>query len=623
MDCFFSWLSWWVSIFIFTYLFKNTNLLSDVMNRDIWFMAGFCVLFFVLSGVYRSMWRYPGIGTMLRLLFATGLSCFSIYVLFRIQMGYWSNPGIGMLAFYFFLTLTAGVRLFPRVFHVVRLFFFRVSGRFEIPQQKAVRTLVIGAGESASLFLLNINRHATGRRREVLGVLDSDTNKHGYLLHGFKILGGINLIPELCEQLDIREIIVAVPTISNEALREIIKLAPAHQCKTRILKPMDNQKVSPGDNLRDLNLSDLLGRPETILDNAGISRWVRGSTVLITGGGGSIGSELCRQLLGFAPGRIVIFDISENNAYNLQQELFIQRKIPDQTMFFIRIGSVQDMGRLNAVFEEFHPSVVFHAAAYKHVPLMEQCPELAVQNNVFGTYNTALCAINHGVKRFVMISTDKAVNPTNVMGASKRLAELVVQSLNKMKKTEFISVRFGNVLDSNGSVVPLFRQQIEAGGPVTVTHPEMLRFFMTIPEAARLVIQVGALPDNDEIYILDMGSPMKITELAENLIRMAGLTPGVDMEVVYTGLRPGEKLHEELLLEEEGVSKTQNNKIYVVRPSPVDAELAKWIISSLEQCLNASEDVRAVLTRVLPEYQHNRQVSPISISDERHVNTSV
>jgi FlaA1/EpsC-like NDP-sugar epimerase len=607
IDCFFLWLSWWASIFVFTYLFINTNLLSDELNQDVLFMIGFCALFFVSSGVYRSMWRYPGIGTILRLVFATGLSCFSVYVLLRIKMGYWSNPGIGMMAFYFFLTLTAGVRLYPRVAREVRLFFLRISGKLDVPAQKTLRTLVVGAGESASLFLLNMNRHSAWRRREIMGILDSDSNKHGYMLHGFKILGDIRLIPELCGRLDIREIIIAIPSLSNDALREILRIVPVSQCKVRILKPVDNQKVSLIDNLRDLNISDLLGRPEADLDNEGISRWLKGRTVLVTGGGGSIGAELCRQLAAFAPAQIIIYDISENNAHNLIQELTIRYGETAQPSYLARVGSIQDTQRLNAVFEEFHPSVVFHAAAYKHVPLMEQCPELAVRNNIFGTYQTALASIKYGAERFVMISTDKAVNPTNVMGASKRLAELVVQSLNKLKKTEFVCVRFGNVLDSNGSVVPLFRRQIEAGGPVTVTHPDVVRYFMTIPEAARLVIQVGAISGKDEIYILDMGSPIKIAELAENLIRMAGLTPGLDVEIVYTGLRPGEKLYEELLLNDEGASKTQNNKIFVAQPSPVDSELANWIVSSMEHCLDSGGDIRAALSRMLPEYRPEHQ----------------
>jgi FlaA1/EpsC-like NDP-sugar epimerase len=530
-------------------------------------------------------------------------------VLLRIKMGYWSNPGIGMMAFYFFLTLTAGVRLYPRVSREVRLFFLRVFGKIEAPAQITIRTLVVGAGESASWFLLNMNRHASWRRREIMGILDNDPNKHGYMLHGFKILGDIYLIPGLCRQMDIREIIIAIPSLSNDALQEILRIVPVPQCKVRVLKPVDNQKVSLADNLRDLNISDLLGRPEADLDNEGISRWLRGRTVLVTGGGGSIGSELCRQLVAFAPAQIVVYDISENNAHNLVQELAIRYGTANPPACFVRVGSVQDSRRLRAVFEEFHPSVVFHAAAYKHVPLMEECPELAIRNNVFGTYQTALTSVEYEAECFVMISTDKAVNPTNVMGASKRLAELAVQSLNQLKKTEFVCVRFGNVLDSNGSVVPLFRQQIEAGGPVTVTHPDMVRYFMTIAEAARLVIQVGAMPDKNEIYILDMGSPIKITELAKNLIRMAGLTPGLDVEIVYTGLRPGEKLYEELLLNDEGVSKTQNDKIFVARPSPVDSELAGRIISTMEHCLNSGGDIRGALSRMLPEY-HPEEYNP-------------
>jgi FlaA1/EpsC-like NDP-sugar epimerase len=336
-----------------------------------------------------------------------------------------------------------------------------------------------------------------------------------------------------------------------------------------------------------------------VLDTEGISQWICGGTVLVTGGGGSIGSELCRQLLLFDAAKIIVLDISENNGYNLLQEMIALHGKLAREKLEIRVGSVLDEQRVNDLLEEFKPSVIFHAAAFKHVPLMEECPRLAVENNVIGTRTMGLCAIRHGVKRFVLISTDKAVNPTNVMGASKRMAELVIQSLNAYRSTEFVAVRFGNVLGSNGSVVPLFQQQIEMGGPVTVTHPEVIRYFMTIPEAARLVIQAGAIAKGGEVFVLDMGEPIKIADLAENMIRVAGLIPGVDIEIEYTGLRPGEKLFEELLLDGEGTEKTQNDKIYVARPVNIKANLEREMADDFIKF----GDILALICKYVPEYR--------------------
>jgi FlaA1/EpsC-like NDP-sugar epimerase len=366
-----------------------------------------------------------------------------------------------------------------------------------------------------------------------------------------------------------------------------------------------------GERLRDINIGDLLGREEANLDISGIGAWVMGKTALVTGGGGSIGSEICRQLLLFDVGKIVIYDISENNAYNLKEELAVKFENKGRFKVAARIGSVQDKARLDEVFNEFKPDIVFHAAAYKHVPLMEECPRLAFENNVIGTRLAAECAVAHGAGRFVMISTDKAVNPTSVMGASKRLAELVVLDMNHLGKTEFVCVRFGNVLDSNGSVIPKFKRQIEAGGPVTVTHPDIIRFFMTISEAARLVLEAGAMARGGEIFILDMGQPVKITDLAESLIRMAGLTPGVDIQIEFVGLRPGEKLYEELLLNEEGLTMTRNDKIFVLSPG-IPAEFAAFpafLEEYTKDSISNGEEIKEVLKRFVPEYQGDEEQS--------------
>jgi FlaA1/EpsC-like NDP-sugar epimerase len=565
-------------------------------------MIAVCVLFYSFCGVYKSLWQHPGIGNMLRLALAVLLSSFSVYVSLRLRLGYWPNPGLGMMAFYFLFTMSASTRLFGRASKLFYMYLRRFSKRIEDIPANPVKTLLVGAGESAATFLLNKSQHGI-RPRSILAIVDSDERKHGYTLHGVRIFGDESMIPHLAERLGIEEIIVAVPSIKNENLRRIVHIASTSHCKVRILSGLSADKTS--DMLRDVSISDLLGRPETSLDEQGISQWLRGKTVLVTGGGGSIGSELCRQFMRFDAEKIVIFDISENNSYNLREDIKLKFGLDSYRKVEIRIGSVQDERRLGQVFDEFKPSIVFHAAAFKHVPLMEECPRGAIENNVLGTYRTALCACRHGVERFVMISTDKAVNPTNVMGATKRLAELLVLGLNIRENTEFVCVRFGNVLDSNGSVIPLFKRQIESGGPVTVTHPDIMRYFMTIPEAARLVLEAGAMANGGEIFILDMGEPVKIVDLAENLIRMAGLTPGADINIEFTGLRPGEKLYEELLLNEEGLTKTMNDKIFVVHPVP--ASYYSEITEILDSGYIPEEGARGLLKRFVPEYNYDME----------------
>ena len=597
-DCLFCWLSWIGSVFVFTYLFVVDTVLIGIINQHIWIIIGACVFFYTLCGVYKSLWQHPGVGTMIRITTAVLFSSFTVYVSLRLRMGHWENPALGMMAFYFLLTLS----LVPRLFRRVSIVTFQYLRRFvKLPDsfvQEPIRTLIIGAGESASTFLLNPSKHGV-RPRKILGILDNDRRKHGFMLHGIDIIGGDELIPQFVDQYNISEIVVAVPTMVNEDLRRIVRLTPVKRCKVRLLTGLSSEKST--DLLRDIDISDLLGRPETSLNETGINEWLKGKTVLVTGGGGSIGSEICRQLLRLNVEKLVIYDISENNAYNLKEELKAKFGSKGRYKVAVRIGSVQDENRLACIFNEFKPSVVFHAAAYKHVPLMEECPRLAVDNNVLGTYRTALCAVNHGVERFVMISTDKAVNPTNVMGATKRLAELTALGLNQISATEFVCVRFGNVLDSNGSVIPLFKRQIEAGGPVTVTHKDIIRYFMTISEAAKLVLETGAMAAGGEIFILDMGEPVKIVDLAENLIRMAGFTPDVDIKIEYSGLRPGEKLFEELLLNEEGVTTTLNDKIYVVKPEPLPIQ--QLLLEELEVGLPDNGDVIAMLKSYVHEYK--------------------
>ncbi|MCL2500889.1 MAG: polysaccharide biosynthesis protein [Defluviitaleaceae bacterium] len=614
LDCLFSWMSWMAAVFTTTYLFTRDPLflvhpeydysLTDIVNNNAWIIALSILIFYTLCGVYKTLWQHPGVGTMIRITAAAFLATFGVYTVIFFRLGVWPNPGLGVMAFYFLLTLSLTPRIAPKVFEILKLYF----GRFvKLPPSlinDPIRTLIVGAGETASGLLINPSRQGT-RPRRIIGVLDSDPRKHGYTLHGVPILGGDDKIPQLVKERDISEIIIAVPSMANDDLRRIVRLTPIKRCKVRLLTGISEDKS--GDMLRELNIADLLGRSEIALNETPLNAWLTEKTVLVTGGGGSIGSEICRQLLRLNVKKIVVFDISENNAYNLKEELKVAFGNTGRYRVAVRIGSVQDTDRLDAVFAEFTPAIVFHAAAYKHVPLMEECPRLALDNNVLGTFRTAQAAIRHKAERFVMISTDKAVNPTNVMGASKRLAELVTLGLNAAQVTEFVCVRFGNVLDSNGSVIPIFRRQIDAGGPVTITHPQIIRYFMTITEAAKLVLEAGSMAKGGEIFILDMGEQVKIADLAENLIRMSGLTPGVDIKIEYTGLRPGEKLYEELLLSEEGLNATLNNRIHVAKPA-VTPQLNR-LLQLLEAGLPDKGDVRGLLMEFVPEYKIDANVN--------------
>jgi len=603
MDCFFHWISWVGAVFVATALFVIEAPLRQIdlsiINRHIVLIVVANVVFFTVCGVYKSLWQHSGIGTMVRITTAVALSTFTVYVSLRLYLGFWVNPGHGVMAFYFLLTLSLVPRVYRRVLEILFSYlqnYLRILPRHN--NQDEIRTLLIGAGDSASSLLLHTSQQGA-RPRKILGMLDKDTRKHGYALHGVTILGGDEKIPQLVKDLNIDEIIVAVPSIGNEDLRRIVRLTPVNRCKVRLLSGLSADKAS--DMLREVNITDLLGRSEAELNTAGLNSWISKKVVMVTGGGGSIGSELCRQLLHLDVEKIVIYEISENNAHNLKEELKVKFGQMGRYKVAVRIGSIQDEKRLDQVFNEFKPSVVFHAAAYKHVPLMEECPRLAIDNNVLGTYRTAKVAIRHKAERFVMISTDKAVNPTNVMGASKRLAELATLGLNGYGITEFVCVRFGNVLDSNGSVIPIFKRQIEAGGPVTVMHPDIIRYFMTITEAARLVLEAGAMAAGGEIFILDMGEQIKIIDLAENLIRMAGLTPDVDIKIEFVGLRPGEKLYEELILDEEGLTKTVHDKIFVIKPLPAPNQAE--LMADLDSNIPDNGDTRGMIKRFVPEYQ--------------------
>ena len=468
-------------------------------------------------------------------------------------------------------------------------------------QKGTENVMIIGAGQAGRQLIREyaVSSHLNSR---VACLIDDNPAKHSRILEGVRIVGGRRDIPQAVKRYDIRKIIFAIPSLQGAGRQEILNICSKTGCQIQVVPgiyQLVNGEVTIS-KLRRVELQDLLGRDPIRVNLGEICGLYQRQKVLITGGGGSIGSELCRQIARHKPRRLVIFDIYENNAYDIQMEL--RREHPELALD-VCIGSVRDRGRVDDLLDTYQPDLIFHAAAHKHVPLMEDSPNEAIKNNVFGTYNMAQSAAAHGVKRFVLISTDKAVNPTNIMGASKRLCEMVVQMMDRRSDTEFVAVRFGNVLGSNGSVVPLFERQIACGGPVTVTHPEITRFFMTIPEAVSLVLQAGYYAKGGEIFVLDMGQPVKIDDMARQLIRLSGFEPDVDIPIIYTGLRPGEKLYEELLMDEEGLQDTANRLIHVGRPIDMDDEAFCRQLEALERaCRHNSPDIRRCVADMVPTY---------------------
>ncbi|WP_405321247.1 polysaccharide biosynthesis protein [Frisingicoccus sp.] len=465
----------------------------------------------------------------------------------------------------------------------------------------ARNTMIIGAGEAGNMVMkeLLMSDYLDAR---IKCFIDDDVHKHNTYIHGVKVVGGRDKILESVKKYDVNEIIIAMPSVSKAVTKEIVEICQNTDCDLKILPGMYQFVTGDLDlsMIRNVQIEDLLGRETVDVDIQSIMGYVSQKSILVTGGGGSIGSELCRQIAANHPRRLIIFDIYENNAYDIQQELKAEYPYLD---LVVLIGSVRNTNRVNSIFEEYRPEIVYHAAAHKHVPLMEESPNEAIKNNVFGTYKVAAAADRYGTKRFVLISTDKAVNPTNIMGASKRMCEMIVQSFNNRSNTEFVAVRFGNVLGSNGSVIPLFKKQIAAGGPVTVTHPDVVRYFMTIPEAVSLVLEAGAVAKGGEIFVLDMGEPVKIDTLARNLIRLSGYTVGEDIEIEYTGLRPGEKLYEELLMDEEGLQNTANKMIYVGKPIEFDEEeFFKDLEKLYAYAYDETDQMKAMVAKIVPTY---------------------
>ena len=468
------------------------------------------------------------------------------------------------------------------------------------------KVLIIGAGEATKILISTI-RSSMKNIYNIVGLIDDNPNKVDYAISGKKILGTRFDIPRICKENNVDVIFFTISNISNEDRKKILEICQETGCKVRIL-PGTKELIKDKpimQNFRDVEIEDLLGREPIKLDNKNIKELIHNKVVLVTGGGGSIGSELCRQIMRFSPERLVIVDIYENNLYDIEQEL--KYNYPNAKIDAI-VASVRDKDRLNEIFNEFKPYLVFHAAAHKHVPLMETSPLEAIKNNVFGTYNVVNCADEYNVKRFVLISTDKAVNPTNIMGATKRLCEMIIQAKNKVSNTEYVAVRFGNVLGSNGSVVPLFKKQIAHGGPVTVTHKDITRFFMTIPEAVSLVLQAMSGAKGGEIFVLDMGEPVKIYDMAKKLIKLSGLEPDVDIQIKVTGLRPGEKLYEEILMEEEGLTETKHDKIHIAKPCNVDIKMIINKLDKLKRLVDTNnnenlKEIKETVHEVVPTYK--------------------
>ena len=491
---------------------------------------------------------------------------------------------------------------------VIRYFLNSILQEKEKSDGKKYNVLIIGAGYAGKEIIRNI-KQTMNEKYHIVGIIDDNKRLLNSLINGVEVIGDRNKIVEICKQKDIDEIFFAISKINKKAKKEILAICQETGKKIRILPTTEDiiRNKNMFQNLRDVDIEDILGRDPVVLDNQKIANLIEGQTVLVTGAGGSIGSELCRQIIKYNPRTLLMLDIYENNLYDLELELKAQYKHIDIQAI---IGSVRDVKRLESIFEKYKPYLVFHAAAHKHVPLMEFSPLEAIKNNVFGTYNVVNCADKYNVKKMILISTDKAVNPTSIMGATKRLCEMIIQVKNKNSKTDYAAVRFGNVLGSNGSVVPIFKKQIESGGPVTVTHKEVIRYFMTIPEATQLILQAMSYAQGGEIFVLDMGEPVKIYDLAVSLIKLSGLEPDVDIPIVFTGLRPGEKLYEELLMKEEGLRKTENKKIYIGKLTDLNEKDITEKLEKLKHLVEIEntpiEDIKQTIHDVVPTYIINK-----------------
>ena len=596
LDIIATYLSYWLASIL-------TNVKGEVfVNNEIYFVLGILafinVVVLATFRLYNNLWEYASIDEVIQIVGATVLGTLGGAVFLWI-IGTRLPIRVFVVSCFLLIFFMGGIRFVFR--------FMRQKGRAIASSQRTCdrpRTLVVGAGETGSLAIGRMASKDPLMPGIPIVATDDDPAKRGQRIHGVKVSGGTSDIVDLVDRYDIEQIVVAIPSSTPEERKRIYGECTKTDCRLRTLPNVRALSLDEiGDvSLRDVDVADLLGREEIVLNTRAVSGYIAGETVLVTGGGGSIGSELCRQLCTVAPARIVIFDIYENDAYMLRNELLSEY---DDIDIAIEIGNVCDKERVNEVFAKYRPGAVFHAAAHKHVPLMEHCPREAVHNNVFGTLNAVRAADAYGAARFIFISTDKAVNPTSVMGATKRMGEMIVQYYARTSKTIFTAVRFGNVLGSNGSVIPVFQRQIAAGGPVTVTHPDIERFFMTIPEASRLVIQAGGMAHGGEIFILDMGEPVKIVDLAKGLIQLQGLTPDVDIKIEFTGLREGEKMYEELLMDEESTLPTDNQSIMISTGQEISYDQVASKLDELENALSATDgEAIRMLEQAVPTYHY-------------------
>ena len=572
------------------------------LEKNLLALALIYILVFYVFKLYDSLWNYASVDEFLLAVAANLVAGAIAYI---IMMSYYGNGTftINIIAVIFSMIFTIGIRVLFRLYRrgltLVNL----------LEKKKCEKVMIVGAGAAGTMILREMVTSEYMKLNPV-ALIDDDMYKKGKRIFGVKVQGNRNDIERVAKEKAIDSIIIAMPAVEPKVKAEIIDICKRTGCKLKIAPGLyeilnGNAVIS---DVRDVEVEDLLGRDTVELDANGIEEYIKDKVILVTGGGGSIGSELCRQIARFKPKSLIIFDIYENNAYDIQNELRNTFKNLDLKVL---IGSVRDKKRIERVFKDFKPNIVFHAAAHKHVPLMEDSPSEAIKNNVFGTLNLVEMSSKYEAEKFVMISTDKAVNPTNVMGATKRLCEMIIQAVNERSKTEFVAVRFGNVLGSNGSVIPLFKKQIKSGGPVTVTHKDITRFFMVIPEAAQLVLQAGAYAEGGEIFVLDMGKPVKIYKLAEDLIRLSGYEPNKDMKIEVTGLRPGEKLYEELLMGEEDLRTTGHEKIFVGKPTFKDLDKLKEELESMRFILDngSDKDIVRKLKEIVPTFKDPKEVN--------------
>ena len=558
------------------------------------------IVVYYLCHLYHSIWSLASTTELISILKAY-LILLPVYLVLRRVLDIFMPRSYFVMGYILNFCLTTGLRFSYRVFRVQLVGLRRGNKRED-------RIMIIGAGAAGQMLIKEMQNNPGKIKGKVYCAIDDDPGKKGRFIEGIEIVGGRHDIIRAVEKYHITTIIYAIPSTDAKDRTAILNICKESGCRLRTIPGMYqlvNNEVSVS-RLRDVEIADLLGREQVQVNNDEIFADLKGKTILVTGGGGSIGSELCRQIAYANPRRLIIFDIYENNAYGIQLEL--KKRHPDLDLVVL-IGSVRNTNRINNVMWTYRPDIVFHAAAHKHVPLMEDSPNEAIKNNVMGTYKTAVAAATAGVRKFVLISTDKAVNPTNIMGASKRLCEMVVQMMDRCSaNTSFVAVRFGNVLGSNGSVIPLFKKQIAEGGPVTITDKRIIRYFMTIPEAVSLVLQASYYAKGGEIFVLEMGEPVKIDDMARNLIRLSGLTPDVDIEIVYTGLRPGEKLYEELLMNEEGLQETENKLIHIGKPIEMDDA---WFLEKLHELEEASKQesdrIKELVSEVVPTYVYKKE----------------